>query len=82
MPVAPRAPKVTTPKVTLLQFVKDKRRANCRLCALAAPIRAELKIARERKIPRTVQIEWLKTECGIAIGEEELDLHRQGRHDA
>lgn len=81
MSPAPKKMAVNTIPRSLLEFMRDKRKATCQLCALPDAVRAELNAAREKKIPREVQKEWLKAECGISVTSQEMDFHRLGRHD-
>ncbi len=66
---------------SLVDFARAKRRSGCKVCKLPPPIADELKAARDRKVPRAVQLEWLNTEHGLKITGMDLDMHRNGRHD-
>lgn len=67
---------------TLAQFVRDQRRAGCPVCALPDVVRGQLAEAAAKKIPRQVQLDWLRGECRSPITAGDLDRHRNGRHDA
>jgi hypothetical protein len=79
----PRTAKITAKPTrrSLLQFMRDKRKLTCKLCQLPETVRAELSEAREKKVPRALQLEWLVQEHGLKITGTELDIHRNGRHD-
>jgi len=68
-------------KRSLVQFAKDQRRKGCPVCALPAAIRAELAQAREKHIPRSIQLGWLVAEHGIKLTAAQFDSHNSGRHD-
>lgn len=73
-----------TPKAeprSLLQFMRDKRKLTCKICQLPQSVRDELAAARAKKVPRALQLEWLQAEVGLSISGEELEVHKQGRHD-
>lgn len=65
----------------LAVFYRDQRRANCAVCRLPIEVRADLKTAREKKIPRTVVLEWLNTEHKAKITGEQIQAHTNGHHD-
>jgi len=75
---------VTTAKAkprSLAEFVRDKRRADCPVCALPLEVRAEVKSASEKKIKRTTVLEWLKLEYDIDVSAVALDKHHSQRHE-
>ena len=78
---AGRAPVTDAPR-SLIRFARDKRREGCPVCALSPDIRAQLVEASSRKIPRAVQLEWLRTDVGARITDADLSQHANGRHDA
>lgn len=65
----------------LAEYVKAKKRENCKVCALGAPTLLQLKEARSKKIGRPVMVEWLKDEFNLTITHSDLDSHYNGRHD-
>lgn len=66
---------------TLVDFVRDKKRADCRVCQLPADAIAQLRQARDKDIPRRHQLEWLACDYGLRLDEAELAAHVNGRHD-
>jgi hypothetical protein len=70
-------------KVSLVDFVKLQKKADCPVCKLPVEVRGQLgRVATEKKIPRSTQIEWIKLRCGVKITDEQLTMHNNGRHDA
>lgn len=67
--------------VSLLDFATAKRRANCKVCKLPEEIKAQIALARDKKIPRPVVVEWLNNEMKLPITNADLDLHRNGQHE-
>lgn len=67
---------------TLVQFYRDERKKGCPVCALPSTVRQQLAEASAKKISRHTQLEWLRSECQTKITGEDLDRHRNGRHDA
>jgi hypothetical protein len=75
------APAVT-PTRTLEQYLLDKRKDDCPVCALSPEARAILKRASERGTAKIAeQIGWLKEDCHVDITAQELTQHRSGGHD-
>lgn len=71
------------PDVTLVAFVKAKRRENCQVCKLPVEIRGQLgRPASEKHISRDQQIEWVELATGVKLTLEEFNAHVNGRHDA
>jgi hypothetical protein len=69
--------------VSLVDFVRLQKKVNCRVCKLPVEIRGQLgRVATDRKIPREVQLDWIKTATGVKITNDELTAHNNGRHDA
>ena len=72
-----------TPSRTLAEFLRDKRRAGCPVCALSPEILQCLAEAANKgsaKVPE--QVEWLNTDCGARITVQELTQHRSGHHES
>lgn len=70
-------------KQTLVEFVKQQRRANCRVCKLPVEVRGQVgRTASEKKISREQQVEWITLVTGVKITADELTAHVNGRHDA
>lgn len=70
------------PHVSLVEFVRAEKRANCRICKLPVEIRGQLgRTATEKKIVYDQQVRWLNMVTGMKITAEELTKHTNGRHD-
>ena len=70
------------PTRTLAEFLRDKRREGCPVCALSPDILQCLAEAANKgtaKVPE--QVEWLNTDCGAHVTVQELTAHRAGRHE-
>ena len=68
---------------TLVEFAKNKKRANCSVCKLPVEVRGQIgRPASEKKISRDQQIEWIRLVTGVKIAVEDLNSHVSGRHDA
>lgn len=65
---------------SLRDFVRDKKREGCRICALPPDILEQVKSASVTKIPRATVIEWLKAELKTTFTSDEFDKHTSGRH--
>lgn len=72
----------TKPARSLSQFARDKKRSGCRVCSLPPDVRAEVRGASAKKIPRPVVIEWLRTEHGVTITGTDMAAHVNARHDS
>ena len=71
------------PNVRLVDFVKAKRRENCRVCKLPVEMRGQIgRPAGEKKISREQQIEWVALVTGVKLTMDEFNAHVNGRHDA
>lgn len=66
---------------TLAEFVMAKKRAGCKVCQLPIDVVAQVKSARDKRIPRPVVLEWLAREHGIKLSPADLDTHINGRHE-
>jgi hypothetical protein len=67
---------------TLEVFIKDSKRADCEVCRISIEIRGQMAQASKKKINRDTVIQWLKTDFGIIITNEQLNLHYSGKHDS
>jgi FKBP-type peptidyl-prolyl cis-trans isomerase (trigger factor) len=65
---------------SLADFVKHKRCEGCKVCALPKELLDQIRTASERKIKRTVVLEWLKSEHGAKISDADLTTHHGQRH--
>ena len=69
------------PGKTLLEFVRAKQRAGCKVCSLPDSVREEIRNARTKKITRRDVLEWLKTEVKSPVADAELTTHTNGHHE-
>jgi hypothetical protein len=67
--------------LSLLEYVRERRRAECSVCALPDALRDQMAKASERKIKRAVVVAWLLDEHGHTITEDDINAHVNGRHD-
>lgn len=67
-------------RVTLVEYVRQKRREACPVCQLPDDVRGQLVDATRKKIKRALQLEWL-AELGYDISDHDLSAHYSGRHD-
>ena len=67
--------------MSLTEFVRAKRRADCRVCKLSDEVREQLVTASDRGIKQATVLEWLRDSVGVPITRDELSTHRNGRHD-
>ena len=80
------APKTKTQKPTtavrsLNDFLLEKRREGCPICALPADVKEQLRKASKASIRRAEQIEWLESEFKIRLTAEQFNSHHSGRHE-
>ena len=68
-------------RLSLVDFVRAKKRAGCPICELPADIRGEMVEARRKKITRAEVMEWLEKAVGVTVTPTQMDLHYSGRHD-
>lgn len=66
---------------SLSDFVRDKRREACPICALPENVRADIATARDRHIRTAVVLEWLAKEHGLTIEPQQLTQHGTAKHD-
>jgi hypothetical protein len=78
--VASKAPAQKTGR-DLVDYVMAKRRASCKVCQLPDALRAQIAIAREKKIERRIVREWLKAEHNVEIAESEFTSHSAAHHE-
>lgn len=78
--MAKPSPKVKTRR-SLVQFVRDKKREGCPICALPAEVIDQIKTAVTRKISRAEQIEWLATEYQVTVTKGQFETHVSARHE-
>lgn len=75
------APKTKAPSLT--EFMREKARKGCIICALPLEVRMQLgKPATERGFTRPDQAEWLRQACGVTgVTLDILNKHLSSRHD-
>lgn len=66
---------------SLVDFMRAKRRAACKVCQLPDDVREQLRTASDKDIKRRDVLEWLRTEVGSDITDAELTSHKAGHHD-
>ena len=66
----------------LLDFVMDQKRAACPVCKLSDEVKEQLQAAKTRKIPQSVQIQWLKDEMSLTVEVADFQRHYSQRHEA
>lgn len=69
------------PARSLSQFMRDKKKQDCKVCALGAAVVGEIRTASRNKIPRQIVLEWLNDEHNAGIARADLEAHANGRHD-
>lgn len=68
--------------ISLVDFVRQERFAECAFCALPQDIRDQLKAgARKKGITREQRLRWLHAIGHQEITDEVYDLHVRGNHD-
>ena len=69
-------------KRSVLEFIRDKRKANCPVCRVPQAIRNEMNaVRRMRSVTMPIVVEWLKAEHGIALTLEQCRHHYAGMHE-
>jgi hypothetical protein len=69
------------PARSLSQFMRDRKKKDCKVCALGTEIVAQIRTASRNKIPRETVLAWLREECNAGITSADLQAHANGRHD-
>ncbi len=67
---------------SLMDYVHEKRRAECPVCRLPDVIREQMATASDRKIKRSVVLAWLSDEHKIGLSDADLTSHYSGHHDS
>lgn len=71
---------MTAPK-SLKDFVTAQRMKDCRICSLPPEILQQIQSARsQRRVTRTMILQWLREEHHIDITAQEMDAHYRGVH--
>lgn len=72
------------PNVSLAEFAHEAKVAEwkrtCVVCKLPDDVRAQVRLARERKVKTTIITDWLKTQ-GHKIDELDWQTHNAGLHE-
>lgn len=70
---------------SLLEFAierrRDERRAACAICRLPDDVRAQLRLARDKKIDTPTRLAWLAT-IGHQVSDLDLKTHGSSAHDS
>lgn len=66
---------------TLKQFVKDQKRASCGVCKLPEPAREQLRGMADARIKAETAVAWLAAEYDAKVSVEDLNRHKNERHD-
>lgn len=69
------------PGLSLVEYVRERRRAECPVCRLPDAIRQQMAGASDKKIKRTVVLSWLKDEHKIDVTDSDLTTHYSAKHD-
>lgn len=75
------APKSRPAARSLADFMLEKRREGCPICALPDDVKEQLRKARKASIRRAEQIEWLESEFGLKLSSDLFNAHHSGRHE-
>jgi len=67
--------------LSLVEYARKKRAADCPVCHLPEGIRQQMLTASDKKIKRSVVLAWLAEEHGITIDDAVLTVHYSGKHD-
>lgn len=71
---------------SLLQFAherrREERRAACPICRLPDEVRAQLRVARDKKIDTRTRLDWLASIGHGDITELDLKTHGSSGHDS
>lgn len=68
--------------LSLVEYARKQRQADCSICRLPADVRQQMLGAGDRKIRRAVVIAWLKEVHGVTVTDGELTQHYSGKHDS
>lgn len=71
----------TKEALTLVDFLKKKRRADCVVCQLPQEVLDQLQVAKKKKITRVEQLAWLNEELGYEVEYDHMEVHYKGQHD-
>lgn len=69
-------------ELSLVEFARKQRRADCAVCNLPDDIRHQLRSASSKKISRATVLEWLEEVHGILLHGDQMTTHTSGHHDS
>ncbi len=76
---------VKNPSKSLADFYHEKRKQDCRVCALPDSVLKQIRDAQRKRLKQAVTVLWLNTEVADKSDEpftkEELQTHYFGRHE-
>ena len=67
--------------LSLMEYVREKRKESCPVCALPDAVREQMASASDRKIKRSVVVAWLRDEHKAEVSEDDINSHVNARHD-
>lgn len=68
--------------LSLVEYARKKRTADCAVCALPDDIRQQMAGASDKKIKKATVIAWLKEQRDIQITASDMTTHVNGHHDS
>lgn len=71
----------TAPTCSPEEYVRGKKRADCRVCHLHPDTLVALKRCADRGLKVAEQLEWLRAACGVAVTPQEIAAHRSQGHE-
>lgn len=69
-------------ELSLVDYVRQQRRADCAVCSLPDEIRIQLKGASDKKISRATALAWLSEVHGIVMTSDQMTTHYSAHHDS
>ena len=70
----------TKDALSLVDYLKKKRRADCVVCQLPEEVLEQLQDAKKKKITRLEQLAWLNEELGYEVTYDHMETHYKGQH--
>lgn len=67
--------------LSLVDYAREKRREGCPVCALPDAIRGQMANASDKKIKRSVVLDWLREEHAVDMADQDVSTHINARHD-
>lgn len=68
--------------LSLVDYARKQRRADCAVCQLPDELRAQIKQASDKKINRDTVIAWLEEVNKIRLTRDQMTTHYSGHHDS